>query len=146
MSQASDGDTVKINYTGKLDSGDVFDTSEGRAPLEFTIGQNTIIPTLESAVVGMAEGDTATVAIAAADAYGQRSPEAIQKVERSAIPEGIELATGTQLQASDGAGNQMLLTVVELDEETVTLDGNHPLAGENLTFEIELVEIVSAGD
>lgn len=144
MAQASNGDTVKINYTGKLDSGDVFDTSEGRDPLEFTIGQNTIIPALETAVEGMAVGDNATVAIAAADAYGPRSPEAIQKVERSAIPEGIELTVGQQLQASDGDGNQMLLTVLELDDASVTLDGNHPLAGENLTFDIELLEIVSA--
>ena len=94
MAQASAGDTVRINYTEKLDSGDVFDTSEGREPLEFTIGGNAIIPALEAAITGMAVGDKTTVKIAAVDAYGPRLDDAIQTVERSQIPENIELAVG----------------------------------------------------
>lgn len=144
MAQASAGDTVRINYTGKLDSGDVFDTSEGREPLEFTIGGNAIIPALETAITGMAMGDKTTVRIAAVDAYGPRLDDAIQTVERSQIPENIELAVGRQLQASDSQGNQMVLTVTALDDTTVTLDANHPLAGENLTFDVELLEIVAS--
>lgn len=143
MAQASNGDTVKIHYNGKLDDGTVFDSSEGRDPLEFKIGDGKIIPTVEQSVVGLAVGDSTTVEVAAADAYGPHRPEAIQTVERSAIPEGVDVTLGSQLQATTPNGDTMVLTVVEADDASVTLDGNHPLAGKDLTFEIELVEILA---
>ncbi len=138
---AQSGDTVKMHYTGTLDDGTQFDSSAGREPLEFKIGEQTIIPTLEQAVVGMSVGDTQTVKIAAADAYGPRHDEAVQTVERSMIPEGVELSVGGQLQATTPEGQQLLLTVTAIEGEQVTLDANHPLAGQDLTFDIELVSI-----
>ena len=144
MSQASDGDTVRIHYRGKLTDGTLFDSSDGGDPLEFKIGENTIIPKLEASVIGMSEGDKATVAIDAADAYGPRMDEAVQTVERTMIPDEVDLTVGRQLQATAPNGNQLILTVVEVNEQTVTLDGNHPLAGQDLVFDIELVEIIAA--
>ena len=143
MAQAKAGDTVRMHYTGKLNDGTEFDSSSGRDSLEFKIGENTIIPTLEQAVIGMTAGDSQTVNIAAADAYGPRQDDAVQTVERSMIPEDVELVVGGQLQAQAPDGQQLLLTVLELTDESVTLDANHPLAGMDLTFHIELVEIVS---
>lgn len=143
MTQAKSGDTVRMHYTGKLDDGTEFDSSSGRDPLEFKIGENTIIPSLEAAVIGMTAGDSQTVNIVAADAYGPRQDDAVQTVERSMIPDTVELVVGGQLQASAPNGQQILLTVVEISEGSVTLDANHPLAGQDLTFEIELVEIVT---
>jgi peptidylprolyl isomerase len=144
MAQANSGDTVRINYTGKLTDGTVFDSSEGRDPLEFKIGENTIIPTLETAVVGMNISDKATVEITAENAYGPHQPEAIQTVERDQIPAEVELTVGAQLQATAPDGQVMVLTVAAVEDTTVTLDGNHPLAGQDLIFDIELVEIVAA--
>ena len=144
MTQASNGDTVRIHYSGKLTDGTLFDSSEGGNPLEFKIGDNTIIPKLEASVIGMTVGDTATVDVESAEAYGPRVEEAIQTVERSMIPDEVDLTVGGQLQATAPDGKQHILTVVEVQEETVTLDGNHPLAGEDLVFDIELVEIVTA--
>ena len=143
MTQAKTGDTVKIHYSGKLDDGTEFDSSAGRDPLEFKIGEGTIIPTLEESVVGMAVGDANTVNIAAVDAYGPRQDEAIQTVERSMIPDTVELTIGGQVQATAPNGQQLVLTVVEVTEASVTLDANHPLAGQDLTFSIELVEIIA---
>lgn len=142
MTQAKSGDTVRIHYTGKLTDGTQFDSSEGRDPLEFALGAGSIIPGLEEAVTGMAVGEKNTVTIAAADAYGPRHPEAVQTVQRSEIPDHVQLDLGGQLQAQAPSGQQLLLTVVELTEETVTLDANHPLAGKDLVFDLELVEIV----
>jgi peptidylprolyl isomerase len=144
MAQAAIGDTVHIHYNGKLRDGTVFDSSEGRDPLEFKIGEKTIIPKLEDSIVGMETGDTATVEIAADDAYGPHRPEAVQTVERTMIPEHIDLTIGTQLQATAQNGQTIVLTVKEANDDTVTLDGNHPLAGEDLIFEVEVVEIVPA--
>lgn len=144
MAQANTGDTVRIHYTGTLQDGSEFDSSAGRDPLEFTIGENRILRKLEEAVVGMAVGDKANVDIAADDAYGPRDPEAIQQVERGMIPEEIDVTVGNQLQATTQTGQTIVLTVVEVNDETVTVDGNHPLAGEDLSFAIELVEILEA--
>lgn len=144
MTQASSGDTVRIHYTGKLTDGTLFDSSEGRDPLEFTIGENKIIPKLEESVVGMSVGDKATVEVDAENAYGPRHEEAMQTVERSMVPDEIDLTIGNQLEASGPNGQSMVLTVVQVTEETVTLDGNHPLAGQDLVFEIELIEVLAA--
>lgn len=146
MSSANTGDTVKVGFIGKLENGEVFDTTEGRSPLEFKIGSQTILPALESAVIGMSTGDTATIEIPAADAFGPRLDEAIQTVNRSSFPEDIELSIGKQLQANDSQGQQLILTIVEIGDDTVTLDANHPLAGKNLIFDIELLEILEAAN
>jgi peptidylprolyl isomerase len=145
MTQANSGDTVRITYTGKLTDGTVFDSSEGRDPLEFKIGENTIIPTLEASVVGMSVGDKATVDVTAENAYGPHQPDAVQTVERSMIPAEVDLTIGAQLQATAPDGQVLVLTVAEIEDTTVTLDGNHPLAGQDLSFDIELAEIVAAG-
>ena len=144
MAQASTGDTVRIHYSGKLKDGTVFDSSEGRDPLQFEIGDNTIIPQLAESVVGMAVGDTATIEITAENAYGPHRPDAIQTVERTMMPDDIDLSVGNRLQAKTSNGDDLILTVIEVTDATVVLDANHPLAGEDLTFDIELVEIVAA--
>jgi peptidylprolyl isomerase len=144
MAQADQGDTVRIHYSGKLTDGTLFDSSDGGDPLEFKIGENTIIPKLEISVVGMNIGDKAIVNIDSADAYGPRMDDAVQTVERSMIPQEVDLAAGGQLQATAPDGKQLILTVLEVNDETVTLDGNHPLAGQDLVFDIELVEIIIA--
>ena len=143
MAEATSGDTVRIHYSGKLQDGTLFDSSEGRDPLEFKIGENTIIPKLETSIIGMVAGDKATIDVVAAEAYGPRMDDAVQTVERSMIPDEVDLTIGGQLQATAPDGKQLILTVVEVNDATVTLDGNHPLAGHDLTFHIELIEIVA---
>lgn len=144
MTQAKTGDTVRIHYTGKLSDGTTFDSSDGGDPLEFALGAGTIIPGLETGIIGMAVGDSGTVNIAADDAYGPHHAEAVQTVERSEIPDHVELVVGGQLQAQAPNGQQLMLTVMELTDASVTLDANHPLAGKDLTFDVELIEIVVA--
>lgn len=145
MTQAATGNIVRINYTGKLADGTVFDTSEaeGREPLGFRLGENQVLPKLEAEIVGMAEGDKKTVAIEANDAYGPHQEQAIQQVERSQIPDDVDLTVGNALQATCPDGQVVPLRVVAADDTTVTLDANHPLAGHDLTFDVELVEIVA---
>ena len=138
---AQAGDTVKVHYTGKLEDGTVFDSSQGREPLEFTIGSGALIEGFEQAVVGMAPGEAKTVQIPSVEAYGPHHEEMVQEIEREVIPSEIEIDIGIRLQASQGEGPPLILTVVEMSESTITVDANHPLAGEDLTFEIDLVEI-----
>lgn len=144
MTEVKSGDTVRIHYTGKLTDGTEFDSSADGKPLEFEVGAGQIIPGLEKEVEGMNVGDKETVTIPATEAYGQRDDAQVQVMPRSAIPEGIELAVGARLQASTKDGQQVLLTVVALDDENVTVDANHPLAGHDLVFDIEVVEVVAA--
>ena len=141
MARAKRGDTVKVHYTGTLSGGGEFDSSAGRAPLEFTIGGGDLIPGFEDAVVGMAPGESRSVVIPAEEAYGPRHAAGVEQVERTRIPAEIELAAGIRLEGRDQTGRRVVLTVTEVTEATVTLDANHPLAGEDLTFEIELIEI-----
>ncbi|MGE0483048.1 MAG: peptidylprolyl isomerase [Gammaproteobacteria bacterium] len=143
MSTANHGDIVRIHYTGTLADGTQFDSSLDREPLEFTLGSGQIIPGLEREIAGMAVGDTKTVTVAADEAYGQHRAEAVHAVQRTQIPEDIELALGVELQATGASGQAVRLRVVELDAETVTLDANHPLAGKDLVFEVELVSIAA---
>jgi len=142
MSQAKSGDTVRIHYTGTLDDGTQFDSSEGRDPLEFALGGGQVIPGFDSAVDGMSVGDSKTVTISPADAYGQRHDKLVQQVPRSTLPDEMEPTVGMQLQTQSPDGQTMNLVIVEVDEEKITLDANHPLSGLALTFAIELVEIV----
>jgi FKBP-type peptidyl-prolyl cis-trans isomerase 2 len=123
-----------------LDDGTVFDSSEGRDPLEFTIGSNTVIPGFESAVVGLTVGESTRVVIGPEDAYGPRLDGKVVVVERSRLPDEPEPEPGMVLQAQGPEGT-ILLTITDVADDQVTLDGNHPLAGQQLTFEIELAEI-----
>ncbi len=141
MSQAKSGDTVRIHYTGTLDDGTEFDSSAGREPLEFSLGGGQVIPGFDSAVDGMAIGDSKTVTISPDDGYGPRHEQLVQQVPKSTLPEDIEAAVGMQLQSQTPDGQIMNLVVVEVAEESITLDANHPLSGQALTFAIELVEI-----
>ncbi len=142
MTQAKSGDTVRIHYTGTLDDGTQFDSSAGRDPLEFALGGGQVIPGFDSAVDGMAIGDNKTVTIQPEEAYGQRHEQLVQQVSRSALPDDMEPAVGMQLQSQSPEGQVMMLVVTEVEEESITVDANHPLAGQALTFDIELVEIV----
>lgn len=142
MTEAKSGDTVRIHYTGTLDDGTQFDSSAGRDPLEFALGGGQVIPGFDSAVDGMAVGESKTVTIPAEEAYGQRHEQLVQQVSRSALPDDIEPAVGMQLQSQSPEGQVMMLVVTEVEDDSITVDANHPLAGQALTFDIELVEIV----
>lgn len=141
MSNAKQGDTVKVHYTGKLEDGSEFDSSKGRDPLEFTLGQRMVIAGFENGVIGMALGEAKTVQIPCAEAYGPVRSEMIQEVPRDQIPQSIPLSVGGRLQAAGPDGQPFTLTVKSIVDDVVTLDANHPLAGKDLIFEIELVEI-----
>jgi len=141
MTEVKPGDKVRIHYTGKLEDGTTFDSSEGRDPLEFTVGSGEIIPGLDNALPGMSAGETKTVEVPCADAYGERNPEAMQAIPRAQVPDNIPLEIGTRLQLQTPQGQVMPVTVTEVSEEEVVLDANHPLAGQDLTFAIELVSV-----
>ena len=142
MARAKYGDTVKVHYTGRLDDGTVFDTSANGDPLQFTIGGGQIIPGFEHAVVGMNPGESKTVKIPAEDAYGQRREDLVLEIEKSQLPEGLKPEVGLQLQSRQPDGRIIVLTIADISESHVTLDANHPLAGKDLTFDIQLVEII----
>ena len=141
MTQVKPGDTVRIHYTGTLSDGATFDSSQGRDPLEFVVGSGQIIAGLDAAIPGMAVGEKKLVEVPADQAYGHSDPNALQAVPRAEIPDDIPLDLGTQLQVQTPQGQVMPVTVVEVTETEVTLDANHPLAGRDLTFAIELVAI-----
>lgn len=144
MTTAATGDIVRIHYSGRLVDGTQFDSSEGRAPLEFTLGEGQVIKGLEQHVSGMEPGQKSTVTIPVTDAYGPRRDNAIQQIGREKVPSGIDLKVGTQLQARTADGGMMPITVVDMDDQSVTVDANHPLAGQDLVFDVELVEVVKA--
>jgi peptidylprolyl isomerase len=166
MAQAKSGDKVKVHYTGTLEDGSVFDTSEGyvehpiehscgcgssescgtesqeTGPLEFTIGAGQLIPKFESAVIGLEPGQSVSITIAADDAYGQRAEEMIAVIDRSDIPDNINPEPGHQMEVILQDGSPMPVLVTEVTDKSITLDANHPLAGLDLTFAIKLVEIM----
>ncbi len=146
MTQAKNGDTVKVHYTGKLDNGTVFDTSENREPLEFTVGEGQVIPGFENAVVGLQPGESKTAQIPADEAYGEHHEEMVIQVPRDQFPPDVEPEVGQQLQVRQQNGQSFVVNVTDVSDDTVTLDANHPLAGQNLTFDISLVDIVPAND
>jgi len=141
MTQAKAGDTVHFHYTGTLKDGSVFDSSEGREPLSFTLGSGQIIPGLDAAIGGMTVGEAKTVTITADQAYGPHDPQARQSVPRDQIPPHIPLEPGTMLQMQAPDGQAIPVTVAEADDAVVVLDANHPLAGQDLTFAVEIVAI-----
>lgn len=141
MSQAKPGDTVRIHYTGKLNDGTKFDSSAGKDPLEFALGSGQVIPGFDNAVDGMRVGDTKTVTIPPEEAYGPKHEQLVQEVPKSALPPNLTPEVGMQLKSQTPDGRTMHLVVTEVAEKKITVDGNHPLAGEDLTFDIELVAI-----
>lgn len=141
MSQAKPGDTLHIHYTGKLDDGTVFDSSEGRDPLSFELGSGQIIPGLDAGIAGMSVGETRTVRVEPEEAYGAHEEGRIQSVDRASVPDHIPTEPGTQLQVQTQDGQAMNVVVVEANEKEVVLDANHPLAGKALTFDVELVAV-----
>lgn len=141
MVQAKSGDTVKIHYTGKLNDGTVFDSSANREPLEFTIAQGQVIPGFEQAVLGMAPGESKTEKIPMEQAYGPYREDMVVQINRTQLPSDLEPEIGQQLQIQQPNGRAIPVFVTEVTDGNVTLDANHPLAGEDLTFDIQLVEI-----
>ena len=141
MSQAESGNTVKVHYTGTLADGTAFDSSRGSDPLEVTLGSGSVIAGFEQALMGMSVGESKTVTIGAAEAYGEHHADRVHEVEREKMPDDIDLQVGVILEAVGAGGVPLPVQIAGLSETMVTLDFNHPLAGEDLTFELELVEI-----
>ncbi len=142
MAEAKKGDAVKVFYTGRLEDGTVFDTSEGHEPLVFTLGCKEVILGFEQAVLGMQPGESKTVTLSVDKAYGPHRSEKVAEVDRKDVPENIELVVGNYLELTRDEGDTFEVLIADLTEKTVTLDANHPLAGQELTFEINLLEIV----
>lgn len=142
MSDAKKGDTVKVHYTGRLDDGSVFDSSLDGEPLKFIIGEGHVIQGFEEAVEGMSPGEKKTVRIEFEKAYGPHYDEGVIVVERSGLPEDLKPKVGDVLQIPQHDGDPLIVTVKEITDTTITLDANHPLAGKDLIFEIELMEIL----
>ncbi len=141
MQQVKAGDTVKVHYTGKLSSGEQFDSSVGREPLEFTVGAGQMIKGFDAALPGMVKGDKKTINIAAEDGYGERVDEAIIEFPKENVPADMKLEPGMQLTLSNQQGQPVPVIVVEVKDDVIILDANHFLAGQELIFDIELVEI-----
>ncbi|MEP6674268.1 MAG: peptidylprolyl isomerase [Ferruginibacter sp.] len=141
MAQAKNGDSVKVHYTGKLVNGEKFDSSEGREPLEFTVGAGQMIKGFDAAIPGMNIGDKKTINIPAAEAYGEKDPEAVIEFPKANVPEDMKLEPGMQLTLSNQQGQPVPVVVIEVKDDVILLDANHFLAGQELVFDIELVEI-----
>lgn len=146
MAKAKEGDTVRVHYTGKLEDGTVFDTSQDREPLSFTIGEQRVIPGFEEAVVGMEPGDSKTKELAPEKAYGEHREDMVMELERDQLPDNMDPKVGQQLQLRMQNGQEVPVVITDLGEEAVTIDANHPLAGKSLVFEIELVGIGENGE
>lgn len=149
MAQAKDGDKVKVHYTGRLENGDIFDSSEcvedecgcETGPLEFTIGEGEVIPGFEKGVIGMSVGESKTLNIPVEDGYGDRHDEMVAVVEREHMPADLTPEVGMRLEVTQEDGQQFPVVITEITDTHITLDANHPLAGRDLTFDIRLVEI-----
>ena len=141
MTKAIAGNTVEVHYKGTLEDGTVFDTSQGREPLKFTLGANAVIPGFEGAVLGMGIGESKKVTIPPEQAYGEYREELVQTISREHMPSDIDPAVGMRLQVQTPTGGTFPVTISEVTSGSVTLDGNPPLAGKELTFEIELVTV-----
>jgi len=139
---AQKGSTVKVHYTGKLkDDGSQFDSSEGRDPLEFKLGEGMVIAGFEKAVIGKSAGDSATVEVPPEEGYGEPNDQLVFQVRKEQIPPNVELEKDIMLEIRTGDGQPAYVRITDFDEEMVTLDGNHPLAGKTLVFDINVVEV-----
>lgn len=136
------GDQIRVNYVGRFENGSIFDSSKGHEPLEFTVGAEEVIPGFDRAVIGMKPGDSCNVVVSPEDGYGLHVPEMVAEVERQQIPDHEKLVLGSMLEVGLEDGQSLEVQVVELSDTTVVLDGNHPLAGKSLHFEIEMLEFV----
>jgi len=141
MSLVKENDTVKVHYTGKLADGQVFDSSEGKDPIEFTLGQGQLIPGFEKGLINMKLNEKKTINIPKDEAYGDSREDLIQEVQKSELPEEIKPEVGMGLVSKSQDGREMNLVVAEVKEESIVVDGNHPLAGKDLVFDLEVVEI-----
>jgi FKBP-type peptidyl-prolyl cis-trans isomerase 2 len=142
MDKVKEGDVVKVHYTGKLTNGEQFDSSEGREPLEFTVGAGQMIKGFDAAMPGMSVGEKKTINILPGDAYGEKDEHAIIEFPRENVPKDMKLEPGMQLQLRNEAGQPFPVTVTEIKDDVIVLDANHMLAGKELVFDIELMEIV----
>lgn len=138
---AKKGDKVKVHYTGKLNDGAVFDSSEGREPLEFTLGEGSMIRGFENAIYAMEAGQSKTVTIPSLEAYGPHKEGLVMTFDRTQLPPGMSPRVGDQLQMQTPSGGAAVVTVSAASDKDITIDANHPLAGKDLTFEIRLVEV-----
>lgn len=141
MSQVKNNDTVRVHYTGKLADGQVFDSSLEREPIEFTVGQGQLIPGFEKGLLDMEVNEKKTINIPAEEAYGEPREELIQEVDKNQLPDEIKPEVGMGLVSKSPDGREMNLVVREVKEDSIVVDGNHPLAGKDLTFDLEVVEI-----
>jgi len=141
LSTIKDGDTVSVHYTGTLASGEVFDSSVERDPLKFTLGKGQLIPGFEHAIMGLSVGEKATINIPSLEAYGEHNPEMVIEVPMNQLPPELDAQVGMQLQLNQPDGQAIPVQITRIDGETVTIDANHPLAGKDLNFDIEVVEI-----
>lgn len=142
MQKVKSGDKVKVHYHGRLTTGETFDNSEGRAPLEFEVGSGMVIKGFDDGVTGMAVGEKKTINIPFLEAYGPKDPSMVIEMPKDRFPKDMEVEEGMALAMSDGQGNQHQVIVTEIKDDVVMLDANHPLAGQDLIFDLELVEIV----
>ena len=141
MSQVKENNTVKVNYTGKLSDGQVFDSSEGKEPLEFTLGQGQLIPGFEEGLIDMKLKEKKTITITTEQAYGEVDSDLILEVNKSKLPKDMTPEVGMGLVSKSPDGQETNLVVVEVKEESIVIDGNHPLAGKELIFDLEIVGI-----
>lgn len=142
MATAKTGDTVRVHYTGKLEDGSIFDSSANRDPLEFTIGAGEVIAGFEQAVTGLSKGETVSTTILPEQGYGPRREEMLAVIPRDRLPQEIAPEVGQRLSVQQQDGRQLVVAIAKVDEDSVTLDANHELAGKTLTFDLELVEVL----
>jgi FKBP-type peptidyl-prolyl cis-trans isomerase SlpA len=141
MSKVKENNTVKVNYTGKLSDGQVFDSSEGKEPIEFTLGQGQLIPGFEKGLIDMELNEKKTITIPKEEAYGEVNNDLIQEVKKSELPQDMTPEVGMGLVSKSPEGQEMNLLVIGVKEESIVIDGNHPLAGKELIFDLEVLEI-----
>jgi FKBP-type peptidyl-prolyl cis-trans isomerase SlpA len=141
MNQVKENNTVKVNYTGKLADGQVFDSSEGKEPIEFTLGQGQLIPGFEKGLIDMELNEKKTITVAKEEAYGDVNKDLIQEVKKTELPQDMTPEVGMGLVSKSPDGQEMNLMVIEVKDESIVIDGNHPLAGKDLVFDLEVLEI-----
>jgi len=144
MAKAKTGDTVKVHYTGKLSNGDTFDTTKERNPMQLKIGQKDFIEAFEQALIGMTPGETKTINIPSDKAFGKYQEELVREIDRGSLPEDMQPEVGQRVTATRADGKSVAVTITDVSEDNIKIDANHPLAGEDLTLDVELLDILKA--
>ncbi len=144
MTQAKEDDTVRVHYTVKLDKDTIVGSAKSQEPLQFTLGKGKVLPGFEQAVVGMNSGESKTILVTADQAFGPHLDEMVVVVDRGRLPEGLNPKEGDRIQLQTRSGETMTVSVTDVSESTITIDGNHPLAGKDLIFDIEFIEVVQS--